>query len=238
MKHKVPKLPILFGIWSITQLSAIPQYPVSGNSNSAHATHQASHKEFHDRPQRKTPHKNHDRATDVPAIARLLAVRVGYSGQEVLEKQFGKGHAVVGGHPGGGKVWRTRHPSGYIATDGFNYNNEGLALESLSWMLDPSTDPKTPLVPHLPHHPGWLGVVEPGMSEKDVSRLTAHILSAPQKSGDTWIWKSKGFVRPSPANDDVYTLWTAKLSFHNRRLMSIEVSCTGRGNGEVRGNGQ
>ena len=82
---------------------------------------------------RKPAKTKPDPRTSVPSIARLLGVRVGYNGQKALIHRFGDGLHTVGGHPGGRKLWYTRKPSGYIETDGFCYNDEGLALESLYW---------------------------------------------------------------------------------------------------------
>jgi hypothetical protein len=163
------------------------------------------------------------RTTSVPAIARLLGVRVGYNGQDALTRQFGDGLHTTGGHPGGRKLWYTRLPSGLIETDGFDYNDEGLVLESLYWSLDTATDPTIPFVRHLPHHAGWLGVIIPGMTMAQVAQLTSGLLPAPQREGNVWKWTAKGFVRPSRINDGVYTTWTATLTFQNGALDSIDV---------------
>jgi hypothetical protein len=168
-----------------------------------------------------------DPPTCVPAIAQILGVKVGSNGQEALKRMFGDGLHTIGGHPGGCINWYTHTPVGSISTDGFNYNDEGLALESLSWGLSATTDRSIPFVRLLPQNAGWLGVVTPGMTTEQVSQLTEGKLPTPQKQGNTWIWTAKGFVRPSPVNYDIYTDWTAQLTFQNGILDSIEIRCNG-----------
>jgi len=170
-----------------------------------------------------TNNTRHDPSTSVPSIARLLGVRVGFNGQQALIQNFGDGLHSTGGHPGGMIHWNTHHPSGYIETDGFSYNEEGLAIEQLYWALDRPSDPKIPFVRHLPRHAGWLGVVYPGMTTKQVSQLTTSRLPVPLKKGEVWVWQAKGFVRPSPVNEETYTTWTAKLTFQKGVLNSIEI---------------
>jgi hypothetical protein len=185
------------------------------------------HPEFRSMLSKKGAHAPRDPHVSIPAIARLLGVRVGYNGQEALERQFGSGLAVTGGHPGGRKLWKTHHPSGSVETDGFSYNHEGLVLETLSWTLGTIGDPKIPSVRRLPRHAGWLGMVYPGMTQAQVSELTAHRLPAPRKAGNVWTWKATGFVRPNRNNEDVYTTWTAKLTFGRQHLISIDLECDG-----------
>ena len=163
----------------------------------------------------------------IPDIARILGLRVGWNGQERLERWFGKGLRTVSGHSGGRESWRTRSPNCYIETDGFCHNNEGEVLEYVSWGLDPSDDTKTPFIRHWPHRRGWLGVIIPGMSMNQVSRLTANKLPPPIKKDNKWIWVAESYNRPNPHNQDIFTMWTAHLSFHNKILSDIEVKCEG-----------
>jgi hypothetical protein len=172
--------------------------------------------------------KRADPPTVVPLIADLVGVQVGYNGQEALKRQFGEGLHTTGGHPGGFKNWYTRNPTGQIETDGFEHSREGLVLEWLSWSLEPATDPRIPFVRQLPRRAGWLGVVYPGMTMKQVATLTAGKLPSPEKKGDTWTWTDEGFVRPGPTNIIVYTNWTAELTFQNGLLLRIDLRCDGK----------
>jgi hypothetical protein len=174
------------------------------------------------------PENSAEPPTSVPAIARILGVRVGWNGQERLERQFGAGVRSVSGHPNGAERWYTRRPEGDICTDGFSLNKEGEVLESIWWHLNEHTAQDAPFVRRLPRHAGWLGVIYPGMTERQVARLIAgKKLPHPKKAGGVWTWMAKGYVRPNPVNYDVYDSWTARLEFRQGRLASIEVKCEG-----------
>ncbi len=181
----------------------------------------------HARPALVIGRNGKDPPMSVPAIARILGVRVGYNGQDALQHQFGKGLATLGGHPDGRKTWLTRKPLGYITTDGFNHNPEGLALESLSWGLDPPMDKKIPYVRALPRGAGWLGSIVPGMSRQQVAALTSRMPTKPILKPGRWIWREKGFVRPASTEYVVYTNWTAQLTFDKDVLTTIDVECRG-----------
>jgi hypothetical protein len=163
----------------------------------------------------------------VPAIARLLGVRVGLNGQDALTRRFGDGTHTTSGHSGGRVTWHTLAPPGYITADGFNFNREGEVLESLDWDAGAANDPRTPSARRLPLRPGWLGTVNLGMTIAQVRELTTDVLPPPSINGAVWTWKAGGFVRPSPVNSDVYTSWTAELTFNAGRLVGIELACDG-----------
>src|SRR4051794_29170076 len=61
-----------------------------------------------------------DPKTSVPAFADFAGVRVGLDTMQRLEKQLGPGKPVKGGHPLGGREWRTSRPRAIIYADGFN----------------------------------------------------------------------------------------------------------------------
>ena len=44
--------------------------------------------------------------TEIPAIANLAGVAIGYSTQEDVARQWGEGKVITGGHPNSGRVWR------------------------------------------------------------------------------------------------------------------------------------
>lgn len=161
----------------------------------------------------------------VPAIARILDVRMGYNGQDALQRRLGEPMASIGGHPRGNKLWNISDPPGSVSTDGFPWNEEGLVLEDLNWELSRSDSARIPLVPHLAPHSGWLGVIYPGMSMTQVSDLIKGRVAAPKKRGNTWYWSAPGYVKPNAENSDVYTTWTAELTFQAGTLTEIKVGC-------------
>lgn len=167
-----------------------------------------------------------DPKTSIPAIARLLGVRIGINGRDRLERKFGTGSYSVGGHPNGIETWRTRSPKGEIVTEGFCYNDEGEALENVDWSLESKSDSTIPRIHHLPYNAGWMGVINLGMTKAQVAQLTAKRLPPPKTEfEDEWIWEAKGFYRPSPVNGDVYRKWSATLIFEHDRVASIDVAC-------------
>ena len=161
--------------------------------------------------------------TKIPIIARVLGVRIGWNGQDRLERRFGTGVRSIGGHPNGVETWRTRYPTGKIVTDGFNYNDEGEVLETLEWTLGKASK-EIPLAHNLPDKGGWLGTITLGMPERQVTRLLIGThLPKPNKSGGTWTWVQKGYVQ---LRENVeYRIWTAALGFDQGRLTSICVRC-------------
>jgi hypothetical protein len=173
-------------------------------------------------------HERSGKRSPVPQIARLLGVRVGYNGQGALERTLGKGLRAIGGHPNSRQLWRTRSPNGVIETDGFSMNDEGYYVESLDWTSCDSehSDPAIPWARSLPRRSGWLGVVNLGMTKREVMRLTVGRLPPPAQRGDTWKWKAKGFVVPKFEQlQDAYQGWTATLEFNHGRLVSIGIEC-------------
>ncbi|HLJ57377.1 MAG TPA: ankyrin repeat domain-containing protein [Chthonomonadaceae bacterium] len=168
-----------------------------------------------------------DPPTRVPAIARLLGVRVGWNGQGRLIRRFGDGTHSLGGHSGGTVTWHTVAPPGYIASEGFNYNGEGEVLENLDWDSGPAVDHGTPTARRLRPRSGWLGTVDLGMTIAQVRQLTAGVLPPPAIAGPVWTWRAHGFVRPNARQYDVYTTWTAELTFSAGRLGGIHLACDG-----------
>lgn len=167
------------------------------------------------------------RQTVVPKIARILGIRVGYNGRDVLERRFGKGKYSVSGHPNGGETWRVLSPQSVIETDGFAMNAEGEVIESLSWGLEKS-EKSIPAVRRLSRRSGWMGKVKLGMTMQQVERLTRKILPPPTKKGDVWTWKARGYVRPSNPNGEApFEVWTATLTFARKHLREISVSVSG-----------
>lgn len=168
-----------------------------------------------------------DPRQSVPAIARILGVRVGLNGQDALQRQFGKGLATVGGHPDGRKTWLTPRPLAYITTDGFSHNAEGLTIESITWGLDPPQDKRIPFVRALPPDAGWLGTVTPGMTRKQVQALTARLPQKPVVKLDRLVWTDRGFIRPSRTNAEVFNKWIVQLVFEGDTLTTIDIECKG-----------
>jgi len=176
-----------------------------------------AHPTTHSTPEKSKPQ------TSVPVIARILGVRVGWNGQERLERRFGKGVRSIGGHPLGVETWRTRHPVGKVVTEGFEHNGEGEVLETIEWTLG-KADASIPLARRLPQASGWLGTISLGMTERQIARLVRDKhLPAPTKAEGNWTWVQKGYVQLREFV--VYRTWTAALGFENGKLTSLCVRC-------------
>lgn len=161
--------------------------------------------------------------TSIPPIAWLLGVQVGYNGQDALARRLGPGRIATGGHPNSRQLWCIRSPKSEIVTDGFNMNREGYVIESLEWSLPDASRPQEFAVPYaksLPRGSGWMGIITPGMTQREVTRLLAKRMPPPKKQGDTWRWEAKGYYR---LQNDVYYLWIAVLVFRHGYLISISV---------------
>jgi hypothetical protein len=168
----------------------------------------------------------------VPQIAEIGGIRVGVNGRERLERIMGAGVYSISGHSNGRESWYVRHPASVISTDGFEHNREGEVVTSFEWTLD-SSSPKNrnsgalPVARRLHSKPGWLGVILPGMERKQVLALLPRILLPVKSNAMKWEYNHAGFVRPSALNYDVYTQWSATLTFTRDTLTEISVSCEG-----------
>lgn len=172
-------------------------------------------------------HATPKRKTVIPKIAHILGIRVGYNGREVLEGHWGRGKYTVGDHPNSNEHWRVLLPKSVVETFGVASNRDSVIIEVMTWTLSPTRyDKAYPAIPRLPHHSGWMGKINLGMTMQQVERLTHKVLPSPSKKGEVWTWKARGYVRPSNPNGQApFTKWTAQLTFSNKRLIDLELSC-------------
>ena len=169
-------------------------------------------------------------SANIPTIAKIADVRVGYDTMENLEHKLGPALVCTGGHAHGGREWRSRQTGWWVDADGFYYNDHGRRVidsltisvppENLSaWKhhdLPPETDlPRRKLF--------FMDSVSLGMSRADVLQQLCGKLSPPQTAKNILFWKVKGDLRFNSINHYRITAWTAKLTFNHDRLVSIKL---------------
>ena len=168
----------------------------------------------------------------VPQISEVAGIRIGVNGRDRLERTMGAGVYSISGHSNGRESWYVRHPASVISTDGFEHNREGEVVTSFEWALD-SSSPQNhnsggmPVARRLLAKPGWLGMILPGMQRKQVLAVLPKSLKPVNINAMKWEYNHAGFVRPNALNYDVYTHWSATLTFTRDTLTEISVSCDG-----------
>ena len=177
--------------------------------------------------------------TVIPATARVGNVQVGVTTMEELERLFGKGRAFTGGHPRGGREWRSKQTGWYIYADGFEYkedNANGRMVESFEISVHrqevggPDDDDfkihrtslkKTQLT--------ILGGIGPRMERATVIALLAESGVQTTQTNNVITWKEKGHahVRDAKQNQGelAYTTWKGTLTFQQNRLEDIYIEC-------------
>ena len=170
-------------------------------------------------------------APSVPRIAQILGARVGLDTVESLEKRLGEGAPCMGGHPHGGRAWYIKSYRCWVYADGFEYDGKGGRIvdsiglcSSKEDMYDFDYERPKPRIPQISvassKSIGWLGAIVPGMTKRQVLKLTAG-LPKPTAKGFTLVWSVRGTQR---ATDDVHpTEWTAELTFSRDKLSAIAV---------------
>ncbi len=159
----------------------------------------------------------------VPPIARIGGAVVGVTTMEKLEKRFGKGRMLVGGHAHGARAWRDEKNGWCLFADGFYYEPGGRVLDQL--VLSSSVDFKEPSkvsVVHLDREAlAFMGYILLGMSREGVCKALngrVHV------RGNDVVLTARGYA-PLGRKHEPYTTWTATLSFQKDRLTEIAVGC-------------
>jgi len=179
--------------------------------------------------------------TVIPATARVGNVQVGVTTMEELERLFGKGRPFTGGHPRGGREWRSKQTGWYIYADGFNYKDDNLAkgrmLESFEISVHrqeaggPDDDDfKIHRTSVKKRQLTILGGITPGMKRATVIALLAKSGVQTTETNNVITWKEKGHAHIYDAinkySDELtYTTWKGTLTFEQNHLADIDIEC-------------
>ena len=163
--------------------------------------------------------------TSIPEISRIGKVQIGYSSQEDLDRVWGEGKMIIGGHATSGRVWRIKNSTWLVNTDGFDYSPRGLVVDGFS--LSASTDSPSD-VPYtkLPKKDfAWLGGISLGMSKNEVMQILHRKSLAVIPTKDGCQIKARGF---SPITSTVTPIrnWKATLTFAKGVLIKLQLGAT------------
>lgn len=178
--------------------------------------------------------------TVIPATARVGHVQVGVTTIEELEHLFGKGRPFTGGHPRGGREWRSEPTGWYIYADGFEYKDgnmqQGRMLESFEISVHrqavggPDDDDfKIHRTSVKKGQLTILGGITPRMERATVIALLAKSGLQTTATDNVITWKEKGHAHIYDATQNhgelTYTAWSGTLTFRQNRLEDICIDC-------------
>jgi hypothetical protein len=157
--------------------------------------------------------------TQIPPLARIAGVRVGWDTMGTLEKRLGRGMVVTGGHPRGARVWSVRGAGWTIFADGFDFRRNAaddscvidtIAVEAGEWRTGrPARISRRALTL-------WPGI-SLGMSRRGVLTCLIRNGITPKLQANTLTYAAPGFVHLD-VNNDHYDRWEATLEFKRDRL--------------------
>ena len=177
--------------------------------------------------------------TVIPAMARVGKVQVGVSTMEELERRFGKGRKFTGGHPRGGREWRSEQTGWYMYADGFEYQ-DAKAKERMVESFEISVHRQEVGVPDdddfkirrtsvKKRQLTILGGITPGMARATVIALLAGSGVQTTETKNVITWKEKGHAHLQDATQNhgelTYTTWKGTLTFRQNYLEDIYIEC-------------
>ena len=161
--------------------------------------------------------------TAIPEIARLAGVKIGYSTQDDLAKQWGEGEVVIGGHPNSGRIWRVKGTSWVVRTDGFDYSQRGLVVDGLTLEAESKEPQRAPFAHMSKDEFHWLGGIAPGMRRSEVEKFlqSKSLLASETEHGLAVHAKGHHVLVNSTLSN-----WTVKLDFTADRLSRLVVDAS------------
>ena len=172
----------------------------------------------------------HGRRTQIPQIAHIAGVIVGQTTVEDLERRWGPGLVITGGHPRGARVWRLRGWGWLIHVDGFNFRrakNGWGEIVDVAEIADQRRWERC-LLPSLPWAPasgmrsGYWSAFPLGMRRASVVRRLGQRGIRCKSEPGCLVVRAGGFA-PAEINADGVRQWEAHLKFTEERLASISV---------------
>ena len=161
----------------------------------------------------------------IPRIAEIGGVQIGYSTQEELERRWGEGLTVVGGHPNSGRRWRVRDTDWVVATDGFLYSDHGLVIDGLQIESQPAGQFSTnaPFAKLDKKAFEWLGEISRGMTRLEVITLLNRQMLKFKEQDETLFVDADGFSAITSEANANLRYWQARLVFAEGKLTRLEL---------------
>lgn len=163
------------------------------------------------------------------ASLRLAGLLPGYDTIGNARRRYGRGGDILGGHPNGAEIWRSRQTGWVLYVDGFEYRGY---VSKQNAVIDRVQIAKATLVPlggKLPSisltaaQSSLFGKIRLGMTEAKVRAILKARGIAARKRGDILTWSEPGFVQVN--RNTAYDTWSVRLKFDNSRMLDeIEVS--------------
>jgi hypothetical protein len=161
-----------------------------------------------------------------PRIAEIGGIKIGYSTQEELQRSWGEGLTVVGGHPNSGRRWRVRDTDWIIATDGFLYSNRGLVIDGLQIVSGETGDPDFLNAPYARLDKkafGWLGEISCGMTRDEVIGVLQRRGVPFKDHGEVLSVNADGFSEITSEENASFDQWEARLYFKDGKLSCLKL---------------
>jgi len=177
--------------------------------------------------------------TVIPATARIGNVQVGVTTMEELERLFGKGREFTGGHPRGGREWRSKQTGWYIYADGFEYKDTEakermvesfeISVHRQEVGVSDDDDVKIHRTSVKKRELTILGGITPRMERAAVIALLAESGVQTTETNNVITWKEKGHAHLHDATQNqgelAYTTWNGTLTFRKNHLEDIYIEC-------------
>ena len=157
----------------------------------------------------------------IPAIADVAGVRIGFSSQQELEAKWGKGKVVTGGHPNSGRLWKLKGTSWIVQTDGFEYSERGLVIDSLVLREETKRDKNIPKARLRGTEFRWMSEISLGASRTQVADFLRK-QRLPAKEADSVIETWAGGLS-SLENQQAFKKWRVRLEFKAERLSRLSI---------------
>ena len=162
-------------------------------------------------------------AESIPKIARIAGIKVGYTTRERLEACWGEGKTVVGGHSNGARLWRVKGTNWVIYADAFEYEKNGIVVDSLDISTNQVNASDAPFVKVSAASLAWLGGVSLGMTEEKVLAVLLRKSLPVQPTSDGWTTSATGFHDLGNVNREKFQSWTVRLDFEGKVLVGLSL---------------
>ena len=168
--------------------------------------------------------------TSIPKIASIAKVEIGYSTQADLAKQWGEGKTITGGHANSGRLWRVKGTTWVLQTDGFDYTQRGLVVDSFTlyedpkWYCCPEAFVSAPDTRLSKKDFVWLGGISPGMSREKVMQFLKRKSLPVTLTPDGCETTAKGFCALTSLPLYPLQTWTATFVFTNGCLGRLQLN--------------
>ena len=134
---------------------------------------------------------------------------------------MGEGLSVTGGHPNSGRVWRVRGTPWVVRTDGFEYSNRGLVVDTFEICEGTPAVRDAPCAKLDPEQFAWLGLVTPGLTRSQLLEiLKRERLPALQTERGFEVY-ADGFHRQKGLD---FKVWTAAFEFDPDKLRRLTIN--------------